>query len=220
MNSGGSGHVGGGGGRGAGIENFRSHLAVGLVARRIDATSRFGSSASASRGAGEKEREREGEGVEKTTTTSVIWTTTEIQLLMRELSSGEVDLEQIEREVANVGGTRKMRTYYTEIPTTILDPTLSYKYGNADAPRLKEIRKRLDMIVRAEEADEVSFHFSFSDCRFVEDSSDFMDDYCLRADCDGIAGRSRRVEFGLYWEYIGAKGAMRALLIFLHLSRV
>lgn len=53
-------------------------------------------------------------------------------------------------------GPRRTMTYYTDIPATISDPTLSFKYGNADAPRLKDLKKRLDSTTFPEDADEVS----------------------------------------------------------------
>ncbi|GAA6056427.1 hypothetical protein JCM3770_000697 [Rhodotorula araucariae] len=66
----------------------------------------------------------------------------EMQLLMRELSMGEDDLEE---HVAGVEVDRPPQTYYTSIPLAVLsDPRFARRYSHNDAPRLREIRKRLD----------------------------------------------------------------------------
>jgi hypothetical protein len=54
---------------------------------------------------------------------------------------------------------RRPTTYYTEIPSGINNV---FKYGHADAARLKDIRKRLDSVATSEEADEVTRSASYS----------------------------------------------------------
>lgn len=47
--------------------------------------------------------------------------------------------------------------YYTSIPLAVLnDPRFARRYSQHDAPRLREIRKRLEGEIGEEEADSVS----------------------------------------------------------------
>ncbi|GAA5848606.1 hypothetical protein JCM8547_004571 [Rhodosporidiobolus lusitaniae] len=69
-------------------------------------------------------------------------TVNEMQLLMRELSGGD---ENVEEDVGAVAKNREPVTYYTSIPLAVLnDPRWARRYTQNDAPRLREIRKRLD----------------------------------------------------------------------------
>lgn len=46
--------------------------------------------------------------------------------------------------------------YYTSIPLAVLnDPRFARRYSNNDAPRLREIRKRLESELPMDEVDEV-----------------------------------------------------------------
>ncbi|GAA5968271.1 hypothetical protein JCM11641_003789 [Rhodosporidiobolus odoratus] len=75
----------------------------------------------------------------------------EMQLLMRELSQGEDDVEQ---DVAAVSKDREPAVYYTSIPLAVMnDPRWARRYTQNDAPRLREIRKRLDAEPPVEEID-------------------------------------------------------------------
>lgn len=82
--------------------------------------------------------------------------TGDLQLLMREISG---DSPGTEEHVLAVAGPRMPATYYTSIPQQALtDPALARRYVNADAPRLREIRKRLDSPqITVEEVDSVRF---------------------------------------------------------------
>lgn len=54
-------------------------------------------------------------------------------------------------------------TYYNSIPLHALhDPRLSRRYTSADAPRLRDIRKRLDGQISAEEVDAVRRRFGLA----------------------------------------------------------
>ncbi|BGO97711.1 Protein JSN1 [Rhodotorula toruloides] len=78
----------------------------------------------------------------------------EMQLLMRELSQGDPDLEA---HVAAVGEERPPIMYYTSIPLAVLnDPRFARRYSNNDAPRLREIRKRLESELPTDEVDEIA----------------------------------------------------------------
>ncbi|BGO89605.1 hypothetical protein NBRC10512_001544 [Rhodotorula toruloides] len=78
----------------------------------------------------------------------------EMQLLMRELSQGDPDLEE---HVAAVGEERPPIMYYTSIPLAVLnDPRFARRYSNNDAPRLREIRKRLESELPMDEVDEIA----------------------------------------------------------------
>lgn len=104
-------------------------------------------------------------------------TVNETQLLMRELSgegpmtevhaqavAGECPLSPSLELVADPYSLvfrstepRPPVTYYTSIPLHAMnDPNLSRRYSTADAPRLREIRKRLDSQISVEEVDSVS----------------------------------------------------------------
>ena len=58
---------------------------------------------------------------------------------------------------------RLSATYYSSIPQDALtDPALARRYVNADAPRLRDIRKRLDSPqITADEVDAVRLYLSF-----------------------------------------------------------
>ncbi|GAA5996214.1 uncharacterized protein JCM10292_007465 [Rhodotorula paludigena] len=78
----------------------------------------------------------------------------EMQLLMRELSQGSPDVEE---HVAAVAADRPPQTYYTSIPLAVLsDPRFARRYSHNEAPRLREIRKRLDSELATAEADSIA----------------------------------------------------------------
>ncbi|GEM09661.1 RNA binding protein Jsn1 [Rhodotorula toruloides] len=81
-------------------------------------------------------------------------TINEMQLLMRELSQGDPELEA---HVAAVGEERPPIMYYTSIPLAVLnDPRFARRYSNNDAPRVREIRKRLESELPTDEVDEIA----------------------------------------------------------------
>lgn len=67
---------------------------------------------------------------------------------------------------------RKPTMYYTSIPLGVLnDPRLSRRYTSADAPRLRDIRKRLDGPTTADEVDAIAYEL-LEEC--VALSSDYI----------------------------------------------
>lgn len=94
--------------------------------------------------------------------------TGDLQLLMREISGDTPETEEHVKAVSSASPSsvpigcsspfpptdffffppeepREVPTYYTSIPQQALtDPALARRYVNADAPRLRDIRKRLD----------------------------------------------------------------------------
>ncbi|KAM0755367.1 hypothetical protein T439DRAFT_320058 [Meredithblackwellia eburnea MCA 4105] len=82
--------------------------------------------------------------------------TADLQLLMREISGDAPDTEEHVRAVAV---PRPPATYYTSIPQqALIDPALARRYVNADAPRLRDIRKKLDTAQTSiEEIDSIAF---------------------------------------------------------------
>ncbi|KAL8284285.1 hypothetical protein RQP46_005034 [Phenoliferia psychrophenolica] len=83
-------------------------------------------------------------------------TTGDWQLLMREISGDSPDTEE---HVQAVAEPRLPATYYSSIPQHALtDPSLARRYVNADAPRLRDIRKRLDSPqITADEVDSIAY---------------------------------------------------------------
>ncbi|BGP37989.1 hypothetical protein JCM10449v2_001916 [Rhodotorula kratochvilovae] len=120
------------------VQDYRSQLVMGLVSN--------GHFASAHAFANQQQQQAQQQGVPpflqaKPNETKQA-TVNEMQLLMRELSQGEDDLEE---HVAGVSVDRPPQTYYTSIPLAVLsDPRFARRYSHNDAPRLREIRKRLD----------------------------------------------------------------------------
>ncbi|GAA6008981.1 hypothetical protein JCM10207_004054 [Rhodosporidiobolus poonsookiae] len=79
----------------------------------------------------------------------------EMQLLMRELSTGE---DTVEEDVAAVAKHREPTSYYTSIPLAVMnDPRWARRYSHNDAPRLREIRKRLDGEPPVGEVDAIAY---------------------------------------------------------------
>ncbi|SCV68980.1 BQ2448_2000 [Microbotryum intermedium] len=81
---------------------------------------------------------------------------TELQLLVRELSDDSPD---VEAHIAQLATSRPAPTYHTSIPLQILnDPRYGSRYTNADAPRLRDLRKRLDSPqTSTDEVDTIAF---------------------------------------------------------------
>ncbi|GAA5928622.1 hypothetical protein JCM10213_002517 [Rhodosporidiobolus nylandii] len=81
----------------------------------------------------------------------------EMQLLMRELSQGE-DEKVVEEHVEAVAKDREPTSYYTSIPLAVMnDPRWARRYTQTDAPRLREIRKRLDGEPPVSEVDTMAY---------------------------------------------------------------
>ncbi|KAM0792461.1 hypothetical protein ACM66B_005136 [Microbotryomycetes sp. NB124-2] len=78
----------------------------------------------------------------------------ETKLLMRELGG---DRPETELDVAAYHGERPTANYYTSIPLGVLnDPKLAPRYTQADAPRLRDLRKRLDPPPSVPEVDAIA----------------------------------------------------------------
>lgn len=151
-----------------GLESRHSSLAVGLA---------MGQAQSSSGGVMGQNGTSVGtrtESVSVETVQTVLASSSETQLLMRELSGDDPDLEA---HVAAVEGQssspvassfvltsfRRVESfhramYYTTVPQHLFsDPVLGKRYGNADAMRLRDIRKRLDEPISVDsEVDQVS----------------------------------------------------------------
>ncbi|ORY61951.1 hypothetical protein BCR35DRAFT_334920 [Leucosporidium creatinivorum] len=140
------------------LQDYRSNLVMGMVAN--------GQYASA--GVLQANGVAASEGDESPIET-VKATINETQLLMRELS-GEGPLTEV--HVQAVAEPRPPVTYYTSIPLHAMnDPRLSRRYSSADAPRLREIRKRLDSQISVEEVDSIAYDL-LEEC--VALSSDYI----------------------------------------------
>ncbi|GAA5978156.1 hypothetical protein JCM10908_004250 [Rhodotorula pacifica] len=119
------------------VQDYRSNMLVGLVADEYYATAHMFAN---------------GHGPAPVETTS--GSLNEMQLLMRELSQGEDELEE---HVEAVAADRPPKMYYTSIPLAVLnDPRFARRYSQHDAPRLREIRKRLEGEINEEEADSIA----------------------------------------------------------------
>ncbi|GAA5905012.1 uncharacterized protein JCM6883_004937 [Sporobolomyces salmoneus] len=82
---------------------------------------------------------------------TLVGTVNEQQLIMRELSQGD---PQLEEHVQAVAESRPPMTYYHSIPLNVMnDPRWARRYTVPDAPRLREIRKRLDAELPQSEVD-------------------------------------------------------------------
>ena len=138
------------------VQDYRSNMLVGLVADEHYATAHMFANGT-------------GSAPVETTPGSL----NEMQLLMRELSQGDDELEEHVAAVAGMSGRglellcavlslpstadRPPKMYYTSIPLAVLnDPRFARRYSQHDAPRLREIRKRLEGEFDQEEADSVS----------------------------------------------------------------
>jgi len=67
---------------------------------------------------------------------------------------------------AHLAEDRPPQTYYTSIPLAVLsDPRFARRYAQHEAPRLREIRKRLDAEPPTDEVDAVSCALLFLDTR-------------------------------------------------------
>ncbi|GAA5957631.1 hypothetical protein JCM3765_001461 [Sporobolomyces pararoseus] len=85
---------------------------------------------------------------------TTVGTVNEQQLIMRELSQGDPDLEE---HVEAVAVSRPPMTYYHSIPLNVMnDPRWARRYGPSDATRLREIRKKLDGELPQEEVDSLA----------------------------------------------------------------
>ncbi|KWU46568.1 ARM repeat-containing protein, partial [Rhodotorula sp. JG-1b] len=119
------------------VQDYRSNMLVGLVADEHYATAHMFANGT-------------GSAPVETTPGSL----NEMQLLMRELSQGDDELEE---HVAAVAADRPPKMYYTSIPLAVLnDPRFARRYSQHDAPRLREIRKRLEGEFDQEEADSIA----------------------------------------------------------------
>ncbi|GAA5885492.1 hypothetical protein JCM6882_009642 [Rhodosporidiobolus microsporus] len=79
----------------------------------------------------------------------------EMQLLMRELSVGDPEVEE---HVAAVANDREPSSYYTSVPLAVMtDPRWARRYSQNDAPRLREMRKRLDGEISVAEVDTMAY---------------------------------------------------------------
>lgn len=91
--------------------------------------------------------------------------------------------------------------YYTTVPQHLAsDPVLGKRYGNADAMRLRDYRKRLDEPISAEEVDQVSSAHPSRPMVGI-DSGRGVDGY-------GVDRGGRSAEFGLYWKHHYSKGQL------------
>ncbi|GAA6062356.1 hypothetical protein JCM10212_005698 [Sporobolomyces blumeae] len=132
------------------MQDYRSGLVVGLVSNGHYASANAISSASNLFAPGAILPPAPGEPQIETVAGSI----NEQQLLMRELSQGDADLEE---HVKAVAGTRPPKTYYNSIPLNVLnDNRFARRYTVADAPRLREIRKKLDGALPQGEVDTLS----------------------------------------------------------------
>lgn len=133
-----------------GLENYHSNLTVGLV------TDHPGFKNGPSGVVLEAEQQIH----------TMMATTSETQLLMRELSG---DDPEVEGHVLAVQGMSfslpasltppdmlRRATYYTAIPQHLAShPVLGRRYGNAEALRLRDLRKRFDDNISPQSVDEV-----------------------------------------------------------------
>jgi protein JSN1 len=145
--------VGNGTPGGFGVENFKSNLIWGLMVNgglEDGYTSGTGTRSGGTSPSGvskglKKERKGFGIGIGNGSEEEIKTLKVEIndmQLLMRELSSGEQGEEQDEERVKD---SRPPVTYYTSIPPAQTeDPNSGKKFSMSDAARLREIRKKLD----------------------------------------------------------------------------
>lgn len=79
---------------------------------------------------------------------------TEMQLLMRELSGDEPNGRSDEECVSNF---RPPTMYYTSIPPPIGQEDPQRRYGQPDAPRLRDMRKRIDTgVLGTDELDQIA----------------------------------------------------------------
>ncbi|GAA6012454.1 hypothetical protein JCM11491_004337 [Sporobolomyces phaffii] len=134
------------------IQDYRSNLVVGLVSNGHYASAHALNSASSNlfapgailpNGPGEPQVE------------TLVGSVNEQQLIMRELSQGDPDLEE---HVQAVAVSRPPMTYYHSIPLTVMnDPRWARRYTVQDAPRLREIRKKLDGELPQDDVDTLAY---------------------------------------------------------------
>ncbi|KAI5480287.1 RNA binding protein Jsn1 [Pseudohyphozyma bogoriensis] len=100
-----------------------------------------------------------GQGEAEGAVETVVAKPEEMAALMRDLVG---ESEETEEELQKLATSREPVQYYTAIPTSaITDPTIARRYVNADAPRLREIRKRLDSPqVSIEEIDSIAYELA------------------------------------------------------------
>ncbi|GAA5874960.1 hypothetical protein JCM3774_000460 [Rhodotorula dairenensis] len=119
------------------VQDYRSNMLVGLVADEHYASAHMFANGT-------------GSAPVETTLGSL----NEMQLLMRELSQGDDELEE---HVAAVAADRPPKMYYSSIPLAVLnDPRFARRYAQHDGPRLREIRKRLEGEIDEEEVDSIA----------------------------------------------------------------
>ncbi|GAA5931454.1 uncharacterized protein JCM15063_001472 [Sporobolomyces koalae] len=129
------------------IQDYRSNLVVGLVSNGSYASAHALNSASNLFAPGAILPTAPGEPQVETLRGSV----NEQQLIMRELSQGDPDIEE---HVQAVAISREPMTYYNSIPLNVMnDPRWARRYTVQDAPRLREIRKKLDGDISADDVD-------------------------------------------------------------------
>ncbi|GAA6027084.1 hypothetical protein JCM8097_006098 [Rhodosporidiobolus ruineniae] len=143
------------------LQDYRSNMLVGVVSNGHYASAHaFAAQAQQQAGAGAPSPpggggvppflQAQGVGAE-----TVKGSVNEIQLLMRELSGDEPETEE---HVAAVAKDREPASYYTSIPLAVLnDPRWARRYNQNDAPRLREIRKRLDGEPGVNEVDNMAY---------------------------------------------------------------
>ncbi|SGZ22408.1 BQ5605_C022g09484 [Microbotryum silenes-dioicae] len=93
---------------------------------------------------------------------------TDLQLLVRELSDDSPD---VEAHIAQLATPRPAPTYHTSIPLQVLsDPRYGRRYSNVDAPRLRDLRKRLDSPqTSTDEVDTIAFEILDECCALASD---------------------------------------------------
>ncbi|GAA5965788.1 hypothetical protein JCM21900_004990 [Sporobolomyces salmonicolor] len=132
------------------LQDYRSNLVVGLVSNGHYASAHALHPQSALFAPGAMLPPAPHEPLIET----IVGSVNEVQLLMRELSQDDPEMEE---HIAAVAVTRPPSTYYTSIPLHVMnDPRFARRYSNADAPRLREIRKRLDSEPTVEQVDDVA----------------------------------------------------------------
>ncbi|GAA5830360.1 hypothetical protein JCM11251_001322 [Rhodosporidiobolus azoricus] len=143
------------------VQDYRSNLLLGVVSNGHYANAHaFAAQAQAAAGGFGVGGGMEGGGVGRGSGgasplgqqgETVRGTVNEMQLLMRELSIGDPEVEE---HVAAVAKDREPATYYTSVPLAVMtDPRWARRYSQNDAPRLRELRKRLDGEISEAEVD-------------------------------------------------------------------
>lgn len=128
---------------GGGIQDYRSNLAMSFVPNGIHA---FGPGF----------QPPPPNGLPDLFPPASLPSVTEMQLLMRELSGGEED-EAAQADEESVAEFRPPTTYYTTVPPPINADDPHRRFAMSEAPRLRDIRKRIDSSpMSAEELDQLA----------------------------------------------------------------